>query len=431
VTYSLVAGAVGSIGNYSVETQTVSATITQATQTINSTFSSATLRVGDSGVAATAFLTSSSGLTPTYVSLSTSICTISGSAITLIAIGTCTITATQSGNTNYSAAADLTDSATVLAAIVITPPSGGGGGGSPAPVVVIQKILNLAVKVEGIIATLTWSPITVATLITVKASDGVTFNLNAPISASKIEVSNLEPGFAYSATVTPESSIDSTSADTVSFALAPSAPKDLKVRQSSSNLVVNWTGAKGSAQYRVAIITPGKAVETVVTQGTEIEFAATPGLTYILAIVAVGDAQLISPVSEIVAELAKAELQKEPAKVVPEIVQSVKKTSTFTLKIYFKYAASTLDSKGKKSLQAFLQKVTKNGGTYSIKLVGFTQPTLIDPYSKSLSLNRAKTVATFLKNSGIRGKYVTSGAGQAKRNVPTSRYVNLTIVAKS
>jgi hypothetical protein len=325
VTYSLVAGAVGSIGNYSVETQTVSATITQATQTINSTFSSATLRVGDSGVAATSYLTSSSGLTPTYISLSTSICTISGSAITLIAIGTCTITATQSGDTNYSAAPDLTDSATVLAAIIIAPPSGGGGGGSPAPAVVIQKILNLAVKVEGIIATLTWSPITVASLITVKASDGVTFNLNAPISASKIEVSNLEPGFAYSATVTPESSVDSTSTDTVSFALAPSAPKDLKVRQSSSNLVVNWTGAKGSAQYRVAIITPGKAIETVVTQGTEIEFPATPGLTYTLAIVAVGDAQLTSPVSEIVAEVAKAEPQKEPEKVVPEIVQSVKK----------------------------------------------------------------------------------------------------------
>jgi outer membrane protein OmpA-like peptidoglycan-associated protein len=445
VTYTLVAGSVGLISNYFVDTQTVTAVISQASQTLTSTFSTATLRVGDTGVNLTTYVTASSGLAPSFVSLTTSVCSIIGSALTLVATGTCNITASQAGSVNYLAALDLSDSMTVLAAVVITPPTppssggGGGGGGDPAPTptpvaptpaVAIQKIRNLAVTVVETNATLTWTAISTSSIVIVKASDGTTINLTAPANASTIEVSNLEPGFAYSATVTPNSAVDSSSADTVTFALAPSAPKDLQVQQGSGNLVMKWTGAKGSAQYRVAIVIPGRPIETIVTTNTEIVISATPGLTYTFMVVALGDAQLVSPVSEVVAKVPAT--VTPPVNVEKETVKTpvVAKTTTLTLKIYFARNSYTLDAKSKSLLNAFARKVLKAGGSYTTKAVGYTQPASFEPKPKTLSLNRAKVVAAYLKKAGIKGKYTVSGAGQGTKNLAISRNVSLTVGAK-
>ena len=53
--------------------------------------------------------TASSGLTVTFTSLTTSVCTVSNSpvGITLVGVGTCTIQASQAGNSNYQAAASV------------------------------------------------------------------------------------------------------------------------------------------------------------------------------------------------------------------------------------------------------------------------------------------------------------------------------------
>ena len=64
--------------------------------------------------------TASSGLTVTFASNSPSICTVSGVTVTLVATGTCSITASQSGNSVYGAATPVTRSFTVLAAQTIT-----------------------------------------------------------------------------------------------------------------------------------------------------------------------------------------------------------------------------------------------------------------------------------------------------------------------
>ncbi len=48
--------------------------------------------------------TASSGLTVSFSSQTTSVCTVSGTTVTLVAVGTCTLQATQAGNTNYAAA---------------------------------------------------------------------------------------------------------------------------------------------------------------------------------------------------------------------------------------------------------------------------------------------------------------------------------------
>jgi uncharacterized protein (TIGR03437 family) len=70
--------------------------------------------------------TASSGLTVTFVSNTTSICTVSGATVTLVAAGTCSITANQSGDSAYSAANPVTQTFTI---------SAGSGTGTPsAPV---------------------------------------------------------------------------------------------------------------------------------------------------------------------------------------------------------------------------------------------------------------------------------------------------------
>lgn len=463
VTYTLVVGSVGSISNYSVDTQTVTAVISQATQTLTSTFRSATLRVGDAGVVMTTYITASSSLTPTFVSLTTSVCSVSGTSLTLIATGICNITASQAGNTNYAAAMDLSDSMTVLAAIVIPPPvtpaptptTGGGGapapvtpvpdptplpapaptsggGGAPAPtptpIVVIQRILNLAVTVDGTNAQLTWTAIPVPSIIVVRASDGTNVTLQAPANESRISVTNLEPGFAYSATVTPDAAVDTGSADTVTFALAPAAPRDLQVQQSSGNLIMRWSGARGSAQYRVAIVIPGRPIETIITTNTQVSVPAIPGSNYLFSVIAIGDAQLTSPVAEISTKVPDV---VKPVTPTPETPKVVGRVITSKQKVYFKLSSAILDSASKTALRNLATKAKKIGKSFKVSIDGFTQPTKVDPNFQRLSLERAKAAASYIRSLGIKGVYVVKGAGQAPRNVPKSRYAEVTIVVRS
>jgi outer membrane protein OmpA-like peptidoglycan-associated protein len=51
--------------------------------------------------------TASSGLTVSFSSSTPGVCTVTGSAVALLTTGTCTITASQAGDSNYSAAADV------------------------------------------------------------------------------------------------------------------------------------------------------------------------------------------------------------------------------------------------------------------------------------------------------------------------------------
>jgi ABC-type Fe3+-hydroxamate transport system substrate-binding protein len=80
------------------------------------------------GVAAPALTaTSTSGLPVTFSATTPTVCTVSGSALTLLAAGTCSVTASQVGNANTAAATSVSRSFTVTAAPVAAG-SGGGGG---------------------------------------------------------------------------------------------------------------------------------------------------------------------------------------------------------------------------------------------------------------------------------------------------------------
>jgi len=66
------------------------------------------------GFRATLQATSTSGLTVSYTSTTTSICTVSGSTLTFVTNGSCSVTASQAGNNTYAAATPVTQ------AIVVT-----------------------------------------------------------------------------------------------------------------------------------------------------------------------------------------------------------------------------------------------------------------------------------------------------------------------
>jgi len=110
-------------------------TIPKAAQTI--TFGTlASQNVGNSPFALTA--TASSGLAVTYTSSNPAVASVSGGVVTIIKVGTTVITAIQSGNANYNAAVNVSQTLTVAAAQTGDSGTFNGGGvvttNGPGPV---------------------------------------------------------------------------------------------------------------------------------------------------------------------------------------------------------------------------------------------------------------------------------------------------------
>jgi hypothetical protein len=90
--------------DYSSTTTTMTITVTGNSQTI--TFPDLSpITLG--GAAPTATATASSNLTVAFTSATTAVCTVTGTTITVLTTGTCTINANQSGNGTYAAAAQV------------------------------------------------------------------------------------------------------------------------------------------------------------------------------------------------------------------------------------------------------------------------------------------------------------------------------------
>ena len=86
---------------------------------------------------ATLTASSDSGLTVSLASSAAGVCTVLGTTLTLVSAGTCTITASQAGNSllgDYFAAIDVSRSFSVTAS------SGGGGGEEEEEEEVVENI---------------------------------------------------------------------------------------------------------------------------------------------------------------------------------------------------------------------------------------------------------------------------------------------------
>jgi outer membrane protein OmpA-like peptidoglycan-associated protein len=100
-------------------------------------------------------------------------------------------------------------------------------------------------------------------------------------------------------------------------------------------------------------------------------------------------------------------------------------------KVYFAMSSFALNAKAKADLTKLAKKALAAGSSFKVTVVGFTQPTAKDPNFRTLANNRAKAAANFLRSLGVKGSYSITGVGQAPRNIPSSRYAEVTVVVKS
>ena len=121
-TYSISIGTLSAGGNYSTSFTGATLTINKANQVLGTVTTVWTAGAGNPAIGGregmigdTAVVTVSSqgasGNAVTYTSSNTGVCTVSGTTLTIVGIGSFTITAHQAGNSNYNAAADKSNSA--------------------------------------------------------------------------------------------------------------------------------------------------------------------------------------------------------------------------------------------------------------------------------------------------------------------------------
>lgn len=139
---------------------------------------------GDASFAVSA--TASSGLSVAFSSATTSVCTVIGSNVTIVAAGTCTINADQAGNATYNAAPQVQQSFKVAKAnqtitFTSTAPSSASTGTTYTPTATATSGLTVSFAVSGACSissgTVTFGP--AAGTCTIKADQAGNTNWNA------------------------------------------------------------------------------------------------------------------------------------------------------------------------------------------------------------------------------------------------------------
>ena len=125
---------------------------------------------------------------------------------------------------------------------------------------------------------------------------------------------------------------------------------------------------------------------------------------------------------------------EKPVEVVEPVEISKPVTSkliSMSTKVYFGLNASWINSLNIKSVKAFMAKVSSRATIKEVTIQGFTQPTAINPDPLGLSKARANSVAKLVRGLGITNKVVAVGKGNEKKNLPSSRYVLVTITGEA
>ncbi|UNK58228.1 autotransporter domain-containing protein [Pseudoxanthomonas daejeonensis] len=216
------------------------------------------------GTTPTFTATADSGLTPTFSSSTTGVCTItSGGALTFVTAGTCTINADQAGNGSYLAAPQVTRTFTVNAVVPGAPVIGTATitGADQASVAFTAPAFTGGVAITGY---------------TVTANPG---GATATGSVSPVVFDGLTPGTSYTFTVTANNAAGTGSASAASNAITPlpalvAGPVSATVAYGSSAtpITLDITGAPAS----VAVAT-APAHGTVSVSGTTLSYTPAAG----------------------------------------------------------------------------------------------------------------------------------------------------------
>jgi outer membrane protein OmpA-like peptidoglycan-associated protein len=202
-----------------------------------------TSRTGTLGVTAgLGRATSSSGLVPTYSSGTPALCSVSPSGvIQLLAVGSCSITASQSGNTNYGIAAPVTRTLVIAADVPDAPfinsvsTNGGVGSTSGSATVAITKSASHGADIDQIMVIATASGVDLSTTVSAGAGETVTGTITGLIIGTDYVISVKAHNAAGW-------SVATTYASAVRPVSAPYAVTQLRSSQNGPNqLTVNFT----------------------------------------------------------------------------------------------------------------------------------------------------------------------------------------------
>ncbi|RYE07296.1 MAG: fibronectin type III domain-containing protein, partial [Sphingobacteriales bacterium] len=157
--------------------------------------------------------TTASGLTPTFSSSTTGVCTItSGGVLTFITAGSCTIDVDQAGDATWNAAPTVTQTFTVNAIVPSAPTIGTATAGDTQATVTFSAPAS------------TGGSAIIASGYTVTASPG---GATATGSSSPITVTGLTNGIAYTFTVTATNSAGEGAESAASNSVIPAAPQTI------------------------------------------------------------------------------------------------------------------------------------------------------------------------------------------------------------
>jgi len=288
-------------------TQTVA--IGPAAQTITFGAQASQTFVPSGTFAISPLATASSGLTPTYSSLSTGVCTVSGTTVTIVTAGSCVIAADQAGNTNFSAAPQVTQTVAIGPAaqtISFSPPppqtyAPGGtatlaatGGGSGLPVTFTSATPGVCTTSGANGATVTFVTAGTCT-VTANQSGNTNYAAAVPVTLSFL----INP--AASTTSVASSVNPSVVGQPVTFTatIAPSAATGTVTFRDGGATIGTGTVSGGIATFTTSALTAGAHSITAVYGGSTNYSSSTSGAltqavtangTIALRVVADGDA---------------------------------------------------------------------------------------------------------------------------------------------
>ena len=241
-----------------------------------------------------------------YGSSTTGVCTVSGSTVTMVATGTCTITANQAGDgTTYAAATQVTQNVSIVPATLtaqtltfpaqtspinfttggtftISPVTASGGSGNP---VAYSSLTTGVCTVSGTTVTMV-APGT-CTIAADQAGDGVTFAAATQVTRNVILLAGQTINFPAQ---TPSSR---TFAAGGQFAINPpaSATSNLPITYASTNTAV-CTVDSGTAM--VTMVAPGTCAILATQGGDGITYAAAAPVSQSVTLTAPLTAQTIT-----------------------------------------------------------------------------------------------------------------------------------------
>ena len=275
--------------NYS-NTVSISSTYTMGTGAQTITFTTPNDVVFGTPTSLVGFASSSSGLTPTYSSDTTAVCTVTGTTLNINRVGVCTLRASQSGDSRWSTATPVTATFNITARpITVTSGTYSKAFGATDPAS-FYSVSNLA-----------GSDAYGSVVITFAGINGTTYGPSTTRPTAKGEYSVTPSGGSFSTGTSTNYTVSYATAGTYTIGSAalttPSAPTVTATTGKYNALNVSWTAITGASSYTLKLYdTNGTTLLTTITGATGTsrsidanDYALTGSHTYKVSITAIGD----------------------------------------------------------------------------------------------------------------------------------------------